>query len=69
MVTLHDTSILWTDRLPAQVAAVLAMLCAVTAVFWDSGLQSFLLALVGLVLSVASVLLTVDGWLFGEVGE
>lgn len=50
-------------RRPAQVAALLGMLCAVVAFFWDSGLSSFLLVLGGLLVTTVGAFLTPDGWL------
>ena len=51
------------DRRPAQIAALLGVLCAVVAFFWDSGLYSFLLVIGGLLATIVGVVLTPDGWL------
>lgn len=69
MDTSQDAPVHWTSRLPAQIAALLAILCATVAFFWDSGLPSFLLSLVGVGFAVAMTQLTVDGWLLGEEKE
>lgn len=69
MDTSHDAPVRWTRRLPAQITALLGFLCAAVAIFWDSGLPSFLLSLVGVGFAVATTQLTVDGWLFGEAEE
>ncbi|MGP4915605.1 hypothetical protein ACTXJ9_07865 [Brachybacterium tyrofermentans] len=51
------------DRIPAQVAVMLGMLCAAAAFLWDSGLPSFLLALGGVAVTIFGACLTPDGWL------
>ncbi|SLN02331.1 hypothetical protein FM103_11915 [Corynebacterium xerosis] len=51
------------DRRPAQVAAMLGVLCAAVAFFWDSGLPTFLLALGGVAVTILGACLTPDGWL------
>jgi len=51
------------ERVPAQVAVLLGLTCAVVAIIWDSGLPSLLLALGGLAVTVLGVCLTPDGWL------
>ncbi len=69
MDTSQDTPVHWTSRLPAQIAALLAILCATVAFFWNHGLSSFLLSLVGVGFAVAMTQLTVAGWLLGEEKE
>lgn len=69
MTTSHDTSMDRVDRRPAQTAAMLGVLFAVVAFFWDSGLPSFLLALVGLIVAVVGAFLSPDGWLVAEEDE
>ncbi|MFI8776556.1 hypothetical protein ACIGH6_05630 [Brachybacterium paraconglomeratum] len=51
------------ERIPAQVAVLLGLTCAAAAFFWDSGLPSFLLAMVGVAVTVLGAWLTPDGWL------
>ncbi|MGP9843315.1 hypothetical protein [Brachybacterium sp. 107] len=51
------------NRRPAQMAVMLGVLCAALALFWDSGLPSFLLALVGVLVTIVGACLTPDGWL------
>lgn len=63
MTTTPEHSPALLDRLPAQVAALLGVLCAVVAFFWDSGLCSFLLMLAGLLVTIIGAALTPDGWL------
>lgn len=63
MTTTPENSPTRLDRFPAQVAALLGVLCAVVAFFWDSGLCSFLLVLGGLVVTIVGAFLTPDGWL------
>lgn len=63
MDTTHDRPINWTDRLPAQILAVVALTLGAIGVFWDSGLPSFLLALAGAGLAFVAIAVTPDGWL------
>lgn len=51
------------DRLPAQAAVTLGLICAAVAFFWDSGLPSFFLALGGVAVTILGACLTPDGWL------
>lgn len=51
------------ERVLAQVAVLLGLACAVAAFFWDSGLPPFLLAVVGVAVTVLGAWLTPDGWL------
>lgn len=51
------------DRLPAQAAVTLGLLCAAVAFLWDSGLPSFLLTLGGVAVTILGACLTPDGWL------
>lgn len=66
MDTAHDRQVSRTDRLPAQLLAVAALVCAAIAFFWDAGLASFLLASIGLALAVTAVAVTPDGWLVAD---
>ncbi|MDN5688493.1 MAG: hypothetical protein L0G94_17705 [Brachybacterium sp.] len=66
MDTAHDRQISRTERLPAQLLAVAALVCAAIAFFWDAGLASFLLASIGLALAVTAVAVTPDGWLVAD---
>lgn len=63
MTTSQDNRSHRADRRPAQVAALLGVLCAVVAFFWDSGLCSFPLVIGGLLATIVGVALTPDGWL------
>lgn len=57
-------------RRMAQAAVLLGALCTIVALFWNNGLTSFLLALIGLIVTVAGVSLAPDGWLVDpEEGE
>ena len=66
MDTLHDRPISRSDRLPAQVLATVALVCAAIAFFWDAGVASFLLATIGVVLALGAGAATPDGWLVAD---
>lgn len=66
MDTLDDRPISRSDRLPAQMLAVAALVCAVIAFFWDGGAASFLLATAGVVLALGAGAVTPDGWLLDD---
>jgi len=69
MDTAHDAPIRWTERLPAQALAAVALTVSVTGVFWDSGLPSFVLATAGAALAFTAVAATPDGWLIADDEE
>lgn len=66
MDTLHDRPINRNDRLPAQALATAALVCAAIAFFWDAGVASFLLAIIGIVLALGAGAATPDGWLVAD---
>ena len=66
MDTLHDRPISRSDRLPAQVLATVALVCAAIAFFWDAGVASFLLAIIGVVLALGAGAAAPDGWLVAD---
>lgn len=66
MDTLADRPISRSDRLPAQMLAVTALVCAAIAFFRDAGAASFLLAIIGVVLALGAGAAAPDGWLIAD---